>query len=785
MNTALRIVAPIVLLLIAAPAAEPPPAAPSVAKQNVTVFGEPGRYGGWPANHGLWQWGDELVAGFEVAWYKPATNDHAVDRSKPFENWQARSLDGGRTWKTESALPFREIGREQPPAPLIEPLDFAAPDFALMFRFGSIQVGPSWFYASGDRCRTWRGPFAFSVEGIDKIATRTDLVALGPRDCLMFGSAAKNNDKEGRTFCARTTDGGMHWKLVSWIGPEPEEFAIMPSTVRLAGGALLTAIRNGKPGFNITVWRSDDFGANWRPLGAATPDIGGNPPALVQLKDGRLCLSYGCRRKPFGVRAHLSGDEGRTWGPELVLRDDGLTGDLGYPRSVVRPDGKVLTVYYFNGPHDEDRTIQATIWAPPPVQAAMPGLDGPVVVDRVRFFPAPDREPAMAGGRFSGSNLSPRDGFRVLAEIKAEPPHGEWSELRFENSTPYRWVRYEAPAGSRGNVAELEFHAGAHKLHGAGFGSPGSLAPGGHWKTVFDGKTETWFNSNNPDGQFVGLDLEDQASAARPLITPNGGDWEKPQLVTMRSRTPGAAIRYTLDGTTPGPKDGRPYAGAFKVATNTTLVAVSFKEGLAASPASVATIWIGKPARPPLHSFHVGNSLTGNASRFATFVRTAGGADSFPAYLIGGATTMRLWNDATGTNEARWVETYAKAVHPLDCFTLQPRDFNVAEEADYAARFIRLVRGKSPEVQPWLYAEWVELPRARPTDRGEVPSRQMKKTFPALTWEESMGAMLLYNEEVRSEIAARAPGGKPVRNSPARRRARQVSTRRFSRITSM
>jgi hypothetical protein len=31
----------------------------------------------------------------------------------------------------------------------------------------------------------------------------------------------------------------------------------------------------------------------------------------------------------------------------------------------VRPDGKVFTVYYFNGPRDEDRTIQGTFWTPP------------------------------------------------------------------------------------------------------------------------------------------------------------------------------------------------------------------------------------------------------------------------------------------------------------------------------------------------------------------------------------------------------------------------------------
>lgn len=743
------------------------PTVQPATKENITVFKEPGRYGGWPANHGLWQWGDELVAGFEVAWFKHATNDHAVDRSKPFENWQARSRDGGRTWTPENALPFRELGHEPPPVPLTAPLDFTAPDFALMFRFGSLHVGPSWFYVSQDRCRTWRGPFSFAVEGIGKICTRTDLVVLGQRDCLMFGSAAKSDDKEGRVFCARTTDGGLHWKLVSLVGPEPAAgYAIMPSTVRLASGALITTIRlGGGPQNNITAWRSDDLGQHWKFISDATPDIGSNPPALVLLKDGRLCLSYGCRRKPFGARARISSDEGRTWGPEIILRDDGLTGDLGYPRSVARPDGKVLTIYYFNGPRDEDRTIQGTLWAPQPVASAVQ-LKGPAVVDRVRFYPAPEREQALVGGKFSGSNVSPGEGFHVLAEIKTPPPRGAWGELAFANTVPYRWVRYEAPAGSRGNVAELEFYAGARKLSGGGFGTAGSLAPGGHWKTVFDGKKETWFNSNNADGQYVGLDLGEQASTARPVIAPGEGDWDRPQVVTLKCATPGATIRYTLDGTTPDAQDGQLYTGPLTVAKNTTLVAASFSASLAPSPANSATLWIGKPARQPMNSFHVGNSLTGNASRFRTFIRTAGGRDDFPAYLIGGSLTVRLWNDSHGADKPRWDETYAKAVHPLDYFTLQPRDFNVAEEADYAARFIKLIREKSPDVQPWLYAEWDEMGRARPTDKGEVPSRQMKKTFPALTWEESMGAMLLYNEEVQQEIAARVHDGKPVRILP-------------------
>jgi hypothetical protein len=387
----------------------------------------------------------------------------------------------------------------------------------------------------------------------------------------------------------------------------------------------------------------------------------------------------------------------------------------------------------------------------------------PVVVDRARFFPAPEREQAMVGGKFSGSNVSANEGFKVLAEIKTAPPRGEWSEIKFDNSTPYRWVRYEAPPGSRGNLAELEFYAGETKLRGAAFGTRGR---GGQVSAVFDEKPQTWFNSNNPDGQFVGLDLEDQASAARPVITPGGGDWDQPQLVTMKCATPGATIRYTLDGTTPDAHGGQLYTAPFTIEKNTTLVAAAFQDGIAPSPASIATIWIGPPARAPLNSFHVGNSLTGNASRFRTFIRTAGGRDDFPAYLIGGSLTEKLWNESHGADQARWDETYAKAVHPLDYFTMQPRDFDVAREADHCARFIQLVREKSPGVQPWLYAEWVEMRRERPSDKGLVPSSQMKKTFPALTWQESMSAMLLYVEEVQQQIAAHPPGGKPVRIIP-------------------
>jgi hypothetical protein len=335
---------------------------------NVIVYKEPGRYGGWPANHGIWAWGNEVVVGFTAAHYMARATGHAVDRDKPFEDWQARSLDGGATWTIEKppAIVPPEYGGPKP-SPLDRPLDFQSSGFALMFRQSNIQVGPTRFYVSTNRCKTWTGPYQFAAEGIDKIAARTDYIVLGKRECMMFGSAAKDNDREGRVFCARTEDGGLTWKLVARIGPEPAGYMIMPSSVALGRGSFLTTIRHkdpNQPG-SIDAYRSDDEGRTWRLLGEAASNIGsGNPPSLLKLKDGRLCLIYGYRAKPFGIRARLSTDSGNTWGDDIILRDDSPTGDLGYPRSVQRPDGRVLTTYYYNGPQDSDRAIEGTIWKP-------------------------------------------------------------------------------------------------------------------------------------------------------------------------------------------------------------------------------------------------------------------------------------------------------------------------------------------------------------------------------------------------------------------------------------
>ena len=70
-------------------------------RQQITVFHDPGRYAGWSANYGIWNWGHEIVLGFTVGFPGQSAGLHSRDKSRPFLNVQARSLDGGLTWQIE------------------------------------------------------------------------------------------------------------------------------------------------------------------------------------------------------------------------------------------------------------------------------------------------------------------------------------------------------------------------------------------------------------------------------------------------------------------------------------------------------------------------------------------------------------------------------------------------------------------------------------------------------------------------------------------------------------
>ena len=69
--------------------------------KNVIVYRESGRYAGWPANHGIWSWGNEIVVGFESGYFHYSETRHSIDWDRPAQHLLARSKDGGETWSIE------------------------------------------------------------------------------------------------------------------------------------------------------------------------------------------------------------------------------------------------------------------------------------------------------------------------------------------------------------------------------------------------------------------------------------------------------------------------------------------------------------------------------------------------------------------------------------------------------------------------------------------------------------------------------------------------------------
>lgn len=351
------------VLLIAITTVQPP-------TQNTIVYREDGRFGGWPANNGIWCWGNEIVVGFTLGVHKDNPNGgHTIDGAAPQVPRLARSLDGGMTWSVEVPSFLNQDGSENKPITCDGNIDFTHPGFAFMIRMQSSNAGFSNFYWSNDRCRTWNGPFALPAFDRKGIFSRTDTIIENKSTMTAFLTAAKEDGKEGWPMCVRTTDGGKTWLQQSWIGPQPGPggYAIMPSTVRLSESELFTFIRRRSDTSREKRWwiepfRSLDNGKSWILEEHNSIDNAGNPPHMIKLNDGQLILTYGYRRSPFGIRARTSKDGGKTWSKELVLRDDAANWDLGYPRTVQRADGKLVTVYYFNDKSSPYRYIAATIW---------------------------------------------------------------------------------------------------------------------------------------------------------------------------------------------------------------------------------------------------------------------------------------------------------------------------------------------------------------------------------------------------------------------------------------
>ena len=345
------------------------------------AYSDPQLFAGWPANNGMWSWPDgEILTGCVTGCFVVQPGHNLVE---PHTQRLLRSLDGGATWQVETPAGYAGSGGD--PQALHEPLCFTLPGFALRVAgagyHGSDEPRGA-LYASIDRGRSWSGPFTLGglnehpeVFG-ESFSPRTDtLQVLGPHEALLFLSVRGGKRwKTDRAFCAHTADGGRTFTFRAWLVPPADPFrSVMPATVRLADGTLVSAARRRRTDADVCwvdVFSSPDGGWSWTCLGKVgdTGAWNGNPPALALLDDGRLCCVFGDRTRRL-MLARLSPDGGRAWGEERVLRDDFYAPDdepdFGYPRLAQVPGGDLLALYYWATTAHPQQHIAATRWREP------------------------------------------------------------------------------------------------------------------------------------------------------------------------------------------------------------------------------------------------------------------------------------------------------------------------------------------------------------------------------------------------------------------------------------
>jgi hypothetical protein len=155
--------------------------------------------------------------------------------------------------------------------------------------------------------------------------------------------------KPRRVGVAESLDDGLTWQ---WLAPIPVRAGDDAANyhelhaVETGDSRIVVQIRNhNKVNDRETLQtESADGGRTWsvpRAIG-----VWGLPSFLLRLRSGKLLMTYGYRRKPFGNQARSSDDHGRTWSEPVVISDDGIGVDLGYPSTAELEDGSLLTLWY-------------------------------------------------------------------------------------------------------------------------------------------------------------------------------------------------------------------------------------------------------------------------------------------------------------------------------------------------------------------------------------------------------------------------------------------------------
>ena len=208
-----------------------------------------------------------------------------------------------------------------------------------------------WMLRSHDNGKTWSEKYPVPVNNPHgpSLLSSGDLFFAGVEISSSPATQSNGARSSGKPVGAVSRDNGETWQIISDIPTPPgqEKSKLLElHSVEAPDGRIIVHIRNHNT-TPASTWQtqSADGGVSW-----SQPRFicNGFPSHLAKLSGSRLIMSYSRRESGCGVRARISSDCGENWSSEIILYDQGICRDLGYPSTVELPDGSLFTLWYEN-----------------------------------------------------------------------------------------------------------------------------------------------------------------------------------------------------------------------------------------------------------------------------------------------------------------------------------------------------------------------------------------------------------------------------------------------------